>query len=101
MTLLAVLQPPVASWAGEMLEVVLLVLAAAGATLVVVTRQPLRQVVMLTGYGLVLALLFFALQAPDVSLSELTVGSVILPLVVLLVLSRLRSEKSPKGEREG
>jgi energy-converting hydrogenase B subunit D len=99
MTVLGVIRPPAPVWAGDLIEIVLLLLAAAGATLVVVTRQPLRQVVMLTGYGLVLSLLFFVLQAPDVSLSELTVGSVILPLVVLLVLSRLRSEAEKKREK--
>ena len=44
----------------------------------------------LVAYGLILALLFLAFQAPDVTLSELTVGSVLLPALLLLTLGRIR-----------
>jgi uncharacterized MnhB-related membrane protein len=44
----------------------------------------------LSAYGLVLALLFLAFQAPDVTLSELAVGSVLLPALLLLTLGRIR-----------
>jgi uncharacterized MnhB-related membrane protein len=74
----------------DVLQAVLLVLVAAGATAVVLTRSPLRQVIVLSAYGLVLALLFLAFQAPDVSLSELAVGSVLLPALLLLTLGRIR-----------
>ena len=57
----------------------LLVLVAAGATAVVLIRVPVRQVLMLSVYGVLLAVLFLAFQAPDVTLSELTVGAVVLP----------------------
>jgi uncharacterized MnhB-related membrane protein len=57
---------------------------------VVLTRSPLRQVIVLSAYGLVLALLFLAFQAPDVTLSELAVGSVLLPALLLLTLGRIR-----------
>jgi len=78
----------------DVLQAVLLVLVAAGATAVVLTRSPLRQVIVLSAYGLVLALLFLAFQAPDVTLSELAVGSVLLPALLLLTLSRVqRREK--------
>jgi len=66
------------------------VLVAAGATAVALTRAPVRQVIMLSGYGLLLALLFLAFQAPDVTLSELTVGAVALPLLLLLALAKVR-----------
>lgn len=72
------------------LQAVLLVLAAAGATAVVLTRSPVRQVLVLSAYGLLLALLFLAFQAPDVSLSELAVGTVALPALLLLTLARVR-----------
>ena len=49
------------------LQAVLLVLAGAGATAVVLTRSPVRQVLVLSAYGLVLALLFLVFQAPDVT----------------------------------
>lgn len=74
----------------DTLQVVLLVLVAAGATAVVLTRAPVRQVVVLSAYGVLLAILFMAFQAPDVTLSELTVGAVALPLLILLVLAKVR-----------
>jgi energy-converting hydrogenase B subunit D len=74
----------------DTLQVTLLVLIAAGATAVVLTREPVRQVIVLSGYGLLLAILFMAFQAPDVTLSELTVGAVVLPLLLLLALAKVR-----------
>lgn len=75
------------------LQAVLLVMAAGGATAVVLTRRPIRQVVLLSFYGVVLALTFLALQAPDVTLSEITVGSVVLPLLFLLTLAKVRRQE--------
>ena len=74
----------------DALQVTVLVLVAAGATAVVLTREPVRQVVVLSGYGLLLAILFMVFQAPDVTLSELTVGAVALPLLLLLALAKVR-----------
>jgi uncharacterized MnhB-related membrane protein len=74
----------------DVLQATLLVLVAAGATAVALTRAPVRQVIVLSGYGLLLALLFLAFQAPDVTLSELTVGAVALPLLLLLALAKVR-----------
>jgi energy-converting hydrogenase B subunit D len=72
------------------LQLVLLVLVAVGATGVVLIRSPVRQVVALSVYGLLLAVLFLAFQAPDVTLSELTVGAVVLPILLLLALAKVR-----------
>jgi energy-converting hydrogenase B subunit D len=77
----------------DALQITVLVLVAAGATAVVLTRQPVRQVVVLSGYGLLLAILFMAFQAPDVTLSELTVGAVALPMLLLLALSKIRKKE--------
>ena len=77
----------------DVLQVVVLVLVAAGATAVVLTRRPARQVMVLSGYGLMLALLFMVFQAPDVTLSELTVGAVALPLLLLLALAKVRRKE--------
>ena len=74
----------------DTLQVVVLVLVAAGATAVVLTRQPVRQVIVLSGYGVLLAALFMAFQAPDVTLSELTVGAVALPMLLLLALAKVK-----------
>jgi energy-converting hydrogenase B subunit D len=77
----------------DALQITLLVLVAAGATAVVLIRAPVRQVLMLSIYGLLLAVLFLAFQAPDVTLSELVVGAVLLPVVVLLTLAKVRKRE--------
>jgi energy-converting hydrogenase B subunit D len=74
----------------DVLQVTILVLVAAAATSVVLTRDPVRQVIVLSVYGVLLAVLFMAFQAPDVTLSELTVGSVALPVLLLLTLAKVR-----------
>ena len=77
----------------EALQVTLLVLVAAGATAVVLIRARVRQVLMLSIYGVLLAVLFLAFQAPDVTLSELAVGAVALPIVLLLTLAKIRKRE--------
>jgi energy-converting hydrogenase B subunit D len=72
--------------------VVLLLVAVCG-TCVVLARDPLRQALMASLYGLVLGLLFFVFQAPDVALSQTVVGAVALPLMILLALARVRWEE--------
>ena len=74
----------------QVLQVVALVLVAAGATVVVRTRERVRLVIALSVYGMLLAILFFVFQAPDVTLSELTVGAIALPLILLLAISKVR-----------
>jgi energy-converting hydrogenase B subunit D len=56
----------------------------------VLARDPLRQAMVASIYGLVLGLLFFVFQAPDVALSQTVVGAVALPLMVLLALAKVR-----------
>jgi energy-converting hydrogenase B subunit D len=73
----------------DALQVAILVLVAAGATAVVLIRMPVRQVIALSVYGLLLAVMFLAFQAPDVTLSELTVGAVALPILLLLTLAKV------------
>jgi energy-converting hydrogenase B subunit D len=77
----------------EALQVILLVLVAAGAAAVVFIRRPTRQIIALSAYGVLLALLFLVFQAPDVTLSELTVGAVVLPILVLLTLAKARKSE--------
>jgi energy-converting hydrogenase B subunit D len=77
----------------DALQVTLLVLVAAGATAVVLIRAPVRQVLMLSTYGVLLAVLFLAFQAPDVTLSEMTVGAVLVPAVLLLTLAKVRKKE--------
>jgi energy-converting hydrogenase B subunit D len=60
------------------------------ATAVVLSREPLRQAMVASIYGLVLGILFFVFQAPDVALSQTAVGAVALPLMILLALAKVR-----------
>src|SRR5215211_2781462 len=55
-------------------QAVLLVMVGVAGTLVALTRDPVRQAILAGSFGLILALLFFALQAPDVALSQLVVA---------------------------
>lgn len=80
------------------LQVTVLVLVAAGATVVVRTRTRIRQVLALSVYGMLLAILFLVFQAPDVTLSELTVGAVALPIILLLAIAKV-SKPDRKRER--
>ena len=64
-----------------------LCLMALSGLLVVRSRDPNRQVFALAANGLVLSVLFFVLQAPDVALSELAVNTVLTPLLFLVALA--------------
>jgi len=78
---------------------VLLVLVAVAGTTVVLVRDPLRQAIVSGVFGLALGVLFFAVQAPDVALSEIVVASVALPSMVLLSMAKLRRlQEEQKGE---
>ena len=75
------------------LQVVVIALVGLGGAAVVLTRDPLRQVLLSSFYGFALVVLFLVYQAPDVALSGLVVGSVGLPLMVLLALAKVRSRE--------
>ena len=72
------------------LQLVALVLVAAGATSVVLVRDLARQAIVNGLYGLSLAVLFLVFQAPDVALSQLVVGAVAVPIVLLAAIRRAR-----------
>jgi uncharacterized MnhB-related membrane protein len=74
----------------SVLQSTILLLVAFGGTAVVFTRDPLRQAMVASLFGILLAILFFVLQAPDVALSEIVVGAVALPLMILLSLAKIR-----------
>lgn len=72
------------------------------ATIAVLTREPVRQAVVLAAMGLGLSVLFAVLQAPDVALSQLAVGTALTPLLILLtvrkVSRRSTSDSSPGAD---
>jgi uncharacterized MnhB-related membrane protein len=74
--------------ATSVVQVVLLVLVGAGGAAVALTRNPLHQAMVSGGFGTVLALLFLVVHAPDVALSEIVVGSFVIPTLVLVTLAR-------------
>nr|WP_202560143.1 hydrogenase subunit MbhD domain-containing protein [Streptomyces sp. SID5914] len=76
-----------------------MLLVAASATAAVAVRDPLRQSLVLAVLGVVLAVLFTVLQAPDVGLSQLAVGSALTPLLLLLTVRKVRrrGQRAPDG----
>ena len=81
------------------LQAVALVAVAAGGTAVVLTRDPVRQVIVTGFFGLLLGVLFFVFQAPDVALSQIVVGGVALPVLALLTLAKLRERARRRTDR--
>ncbi|HEV2135144.1 MAG TPA: DUF4040 domain-containing protein [Terracidiphilus sp.] len=65
-------------------------LIAITALAVVRTRNIVAQVLALSFYGLLLAVMFFVFQAPDVALSQIVVGAVALPLIVMLAEAKMQ-----------
>ena len=84
-----------------MLISLLFLLTAVSGTGVALSREPRRQVMAMSVNGLVLSLLFLALQAPDVALSELAVGTAALPLLFLVILASVRMDRSPHDSDKG
>jgi energy-converting hydrogenase B subunit D len=69
------------------LQAVVIGIVAAAGLAVVLTRDLVRLALMTSVYGLVLVVLFLVLQAPDVALSELVVGAVGFPLVIVVAIA--------------
>lgn len=83
------------------LQCTILAFVAITATAVVLTRKPAEQAIGIGFYGLVMALMFFLFQAPDVALSQIVIGTVALPLMILLALAKVRrNEEERKRERK-
>jgi uncharacterized MnhB-related membrane protein len=74
------------------LQALVIGLVALGGLAVVLTRDLVRLAMLSSAYGLVLVVYFLVLQAPDVALSELVVGAVGLPFVIVVAIALDRSE---------
>lgn len=72
------------------LQATCLIAVAIIGTLVVATRDPLRQAAVAGIFGLALSALFLSVQAPDVALSQITVGAIVVPVLVLLAMAKIR-----------
>ncbi len=82
------------------LQVAALAAVAVGGGAVVLSPDPLRQVLVLGIYGLSLTMLFFVFQDPDVALSEIVVSTVGLPVMVLLALRKVHQQETKREEEE-
>ncbi|MBW8793723.1 MAG: DUF4040 domain-containing protein [Streptomyces sp.] len=78
--------------------VVALLLTAGAATVAVAVRDPARQALVLSLLGLFLGVVFTVLQAPDVGLSQLAVGSALTPLLIMLSVRKVR-RRGKGGEK--
>ncbi|MFL6053468.1 MAG: hydrogenase subunit MbhD domain-containing protein [Actinoallomurus sp.] len=81
---------------AEVLIAVALAQVVVMATAVVLTRDPARQAIVLSAYGVTLGILFLVLQAPDVALSQIAVGTVVVPLVVILAIHAIRRQQGDR-----
>ena len=81
-------------------QISLLALIAISALGVVQTRSVTSQVLALSFYGLLLAVMFFVFQAPDVALSQITVGAVALPLMVMLAQANMKYRGRRRNEKK-
>jgi len=84
----------------EILSGLLLIALLASAVLVVWGRNVVNAVIASAATGIVLTLLFLFMQAPDVALSEAAVGSVAIPIVMLVSLAKIRTLLEKESEAE-
>ena len=81
-------------------QIAALVAVALGGTAVVMAREPARQALVASVYGFALAILFLSFQAPDVALSQIVVGAVALPAMIVFALRKIiRREEVDRGEQ--
>jgi energy-converting hydrogenase B subunit D len=85
---------------GLLIGVLLLATAGTG-TAVVLTREPTRQALVLSAYSLVLGVLMVALQAPDVALAQVSVGTAVVPLLVVLTVAKVDRDLAEHDKRDG
>lgn len=83
----------------EYLIAVCLVLVTVTATIAALTPEPMRQALVLAMLGLCLTLLFTVLQAPDVALSQLGVGTAVTPLLIMLTVRKVRRYPTRQQDR--
>jgi uncharacterized MnhB-related membrane protein len=81
------------------LQFTIMIFVAVTATAVVLTREPARQAIGISFYGLIMALMFFIFQAPDVALSQIVIGAVALPLMILLALTKIRRHEEEQEQQ--
>jgi uncharacterized MnhB-related membrane protein len=82
------------------LQMATLALVVASGTIVALNREVTGQPITVSMFGLILSLMFMVFQAPDVALSQIVVGAVGLPLMILLAIAKLRrDERAMQSEK--
>jgi uncharacterized MnhB-related membrane protein len=79
----------------------LLALIAVTAFVIVRTDDVTNQLLALGFYGLLFALMFFIFQAPDVALSQISVGAIALPLMIMLAITRMKHRQALRAQKQG
>ncbi len=74
------------------LQAAVILLVALGALATALTREVVRLALVASFYALTLVVFFLVLQAPDVALSELVVGAVGFPLVIVVAIVLQRGD---------
>ena len=70
-------------------------------TVVVLVREPLRQAMVASGYGVALTAVFVVYHAPDVALSAIVAFAGAGPMLALLALSRIGLEREKDRRQAG
>ncbi|MGH9557657.1 MAG: hydrogenase subunit MbhD domain-containing protein [Bryobacteraceae bacterium] len=79
------------------LQTFILLFVAAGGAGVVLTRDPTSQAIVVSFYGFLLSIMLLVVQAPDVGVSQIVVGAVALPLMIMLALARVKKHERDKN----
>jgi energy-converting hydrogenase B subunit D len=82
-------------WILDLLCLLVILLCA---LLTVALRNRIASVLALSGLGTVQALLFVVLNAPDVAHAEIVVGSIAVPVLYLIAISKIRTDVHQQGE---
>lgn len=77
----------------NLFRTVLLLMVGLAGTGVALSREPVRQAIAIGYLGLLLTVLFVVFQAPDVALSQVVVGGVAFPLMVVLTVAKIRRSR--------
>ena len=77
-----------------------LTLLGGSGLMTVLIADPVRQAISLGVFGLLLGLVFFTVQAPDVALSEIVVGSIALPAMLFLAMAKIGAQEAEARDEE-
>lgn len=76
----------------EIYSIAIVVLLIVGAIIATTTRSILGAIIMFTVYSLMMAILWGLLLAPDLAITEATVGAGVTTLLFVLTLRRIKGE---------